>query len=61
MNAPAFPVGATVYVDKRRRARVRAAFPEGSTSYSFPHYRVDFGGEKNVAVAWSRVSVEGRP
>jgi hypothetical protein len=37
-----FPAGALVLVDGRRRAVVRETFPEGSTSFAFPHYRVDF-------------------
>lgn len=55
-----FPSGARVYVDNRDLAIVREAFPEGSTSYAFPHYRIDFvDGDKSVAVKMSRVSVKG--
>lgn len=54
-----FPVGAVVLIDGRERAKVCAAFPEGSTSYSFPHYKVDIvNGDQNVAVALNRVSVQ---
>lgn len=54
-----FPVGAVVLIDGRERAKVCAAFPEGSTSYSFPHYKVDIvNGDQNVAVALDRVSVQ---
>jgi hypothetical protein len=56
-----FPPGAKVYVDGRDLARVRQAFPEGSSSFMFPHYKVDFlDGDKNVAVAMSRVGVVKR-
>jgi hypothetical protein len=52
-----FPSGAKVYVDGRDIATVRQAFPEGSTSYAFPHYKVDiFGGDRNVTVRWDRVT-----
>lgn len=37
-----FPSGARVLVDGEREAIVRQAFPEGSTSFFFPHYKVDF-------------------
>lgn len=54
-----FASGARVYIDGRDVAIVRQAFPEGSTSYLFPHYKVDLvGGDRNVAVAISRVGVE---
>jgi len=37
-------------------AIVRQCFPEGSSSYFFPHCKVDFvGGDKNVAVNIARV------
>jgi hypothetical protein len=53
---PVLPSGARVFVDGRYEARVRQGFPEGSASYSFPHYKLDFvRGEKNVAVSASRV------
>ena len=55
-----FPPGARVKVasgSKRYFATVREAFPEGSTSYLFPHYKVDFqGGDRNVAVRMDLVS-----
>jgi len=54
-----FPVGAKVLVDGRYLARVKQAFPEGSSSFLFPHYKLDFvGGDKNVTIAMSRVGVE---
>lgn len=53
-----FPVGAKVLVDGRYKAVVKAAFPEGSTSYLYPHYKLDIiGGDKNVAVHMKRVGV----
>lgn len=54
-----FPVGSRVLVDGRDEAIVRQVFPEGSSSYLFPHYKVDFvDGDRNVAVRWDRVGVE---
>ena len=54
-----FPTGARVYVDKRDEAIIQRAFPEGSASYLFPHYKVNFiKGDRNVAVALHRVGVE---
>jgi hypothetical protein len=35
-----FPPGARVLVDGRYEAIVVQAFPEGSTSYLFPHYEL---------------------
>jgi hypothetical protein len=59
---PIFPTGARVCVDGRDQAIVRQAFPEGSSYYLFPHYKVDFvGGDRNVAVAIGRVGVEKNP
>lgn len=53
-----FQAGAKVYVDGKHAAVVRDAYPKGSASYMFPHYRVDYcGGDRNVAVAWDRVGV----
>lgn len=53
-----FPPGAKVYINGRVLAKVREAFPEGSTSYSHPHYKVDIqGGERNVAVPFDQVGV----
>lgn len=51
-----FPVGAAVLIDGKRKARVLAAFPAGSTSYAFPHYRLREQGQ-SVVVAMSRVGV----
>lgn len=54
-----FPFGAKVYVDGRDLAVVKQAFPNGSSSYLFPHYNLDYvGGDKNVAVSLKRVGVE---
>jgi hypothetical protein len=39
-HARVFPPGATVYVDGEQRMKVLQAFPEGSTSYLFPHYQL---------------------
>jgi hypothetical protein len=56
-----FPIGARILVDGRDEAIVKQAFPEGSSSFMFPHYKVDIvGGDKNVAVAIKRVGVEKR-
>lgn len=56
-----FPIGARVLVDGRDEAIVKQAFPEGSTSFLFPHYKLNFvGGDKNVAVSMKRVGVERR-
>ena len=45
-------------IDGRGEAIVRDAFPKGSTSYMFPHYRLDVvGGDRNVAVSLARVGV----
>ena len=52
-----FPIGARVWVDGRDLAIVKGAFPEGSSSYLFPHYKLDFiQGDKNVAVSMKRVA-----
>jgi hypothetical protein len=60
-NPSAFPPGARVLVDGRDEAIVKQAFPQGSSSYGFPHYKVDIvGGDRNVAVAMSRVGVKRR-
>lgn len=54
-----FPVGARVLVDGRDEARVTAHYPLGSSSFLFPHYKVDFtDGDQNVAVNVSRVGVD---
>lgn len=53
-----YPVGAAVFVDGKHTARVVQAFPEGSASYAFPHYKVRYSGapkHEQTAVAWSRV------
>lgn len=54
-----FPYNARVLVDGQDEAIVKQAFPEGSSSFMFPHYKLDFvGGDKNVAVGMHRVGVE---
>jgi hypothetical protein len=54
----AFPSGARVLIDDRDEAIVKEAFPEGSTSYLFPHYKVDIvKGDTNVAIGWNRIGV----
>lgn len=59
MKTNAFPVGARVLVDGKQEAIVKQAFPDGSSSFLFPHYKLDFiGGDKNVAVNMTRVGVE---
>ena len=57
-----FPHGARVLVDGRDSAIVRGVFPEGSSSFLFPHYKLDFvNGDRNVAVAIARVGVKRSP
>jgi len=60
-RARVFPPGAKVYVDGQHLAKVLQAFPEGSTSYLFPHYKVRMGdgrwGEES-AVSMDRVGVD---
>lgn len=56
-----FPVGARVLVDGRDEARVAQVFPESSSSFLFPHYKLHFrGGDQNVAVSMKRVGVTER-
>jgi hypothetical protein len=58
MKKQGFPVGARVLVDGRDSAIVRGYFPEGSSSYMFPHYKVDVQhGDKNMAVSVKRIDV----
>lgn len=52
-----FPRGAKVYVDGRTLVTVVDAFPRGSSSYAFPHYRLREGTETYV-VSMDRVGVE---
>jgi hypothetical protein len=53
-----FPTGAMVLIDGTVRARVLQHFPEGSSSYMFPHYKVDvIQGDRNIAVSETRVGV----
>lgn len=54
-----FPPGARVLADGRDEVRVRQFFPDGLSSYMFPHYKVDYiGGDKNVAISVSRIGVD---
>ena len=55
-----FPPGARVLVDGRDEAIVIQAFPEGSTSYLFPHYKLRVIGSyaEVFAVAMPRVGVD---
>lgn len=58
LNNP-FPIGARILVDGEVEAIVKQFFPEGSSSYLFPHYKLDFvDGDRNVAVSMKRVGVE---
>jgi hypothetical protein len=53
-----FPRGARVFIDGRDIALVKEAYPRGSSSFLFAHYKLDIiDGDQNVAVAWSRVGV----
>ena len=45
-----FPVGARILVDGRDEAVIQQVFPEGSSSFMFPHYRVRFLGGDSRAV-----------
>ena len=57
-----FPTGARVLVDGRDEAIVKTCFPEGSSSYMWPLYKLDFvGGDKNVVVSIKRVGVDRKP
>jgi hypothetical protein len=52
-----FTVGSIVFIDGKTKATVKEYFSEGSTSYLFPHCKVDFlNGDKNVSVSTKRVS-----
>jgi len=54
---PIFPIGARVLIDGREEEIVKGAFPEGSTSFQFPHYKLDVKGGQWVAVSMGRVGV----
>lgn len=61
MTIPIFPIGARVLVDGHDLAVVAQRFPEGSSSFMFPHYKLHFiGGDQNVAVHMKRVGVVRR-
>jgi 3D (Asp-Asp-Asp) domain-containing protein len=56
-----FPVGARVLVDGIEEAIVKQAFPEGSTSYGFPHYVLKHVGDgEQFVVQFKRVGVARR-
>jgi len=56
-----FPIGARIFVDGRDEAIVQQAFPEGSHTHLFPHYKLKFlEGERNVVVATTRVGTVKR-
>ena len=58
MDPKVFPVGAKVMVDGQFLALIKQAFPKGSSSFFFPHYKLDLiDGDRNVTVHMSRVSV----
>lgn len=65
-NTRVFPPGARVYVDGQREAKVIGAFPQGSTSYAFPHYRLGpthrraLSTDEIETVAMNRVGVVKR-
>ena len=52
-----FPIGALVLLDGRYVVRVVDVFPEGSTSYLFPHYVIKSKGSR-VVVKLDRISVK---
>lgn len=54
-----FSVGTRVYIDGEDEAIVKAYFPKGSSSYLFPHYKVDMvNGDRNVAISAKRCFAE---
>ncbi len=56
---PFFPIGARVLVDGLHDVKVAQIFPAGSSSFHFPHYKVNFvKGDKNVVIRANRVGVE---
>lgn len=60
-DATIYPVGARVLVDGQYEAIIAQAFPEGSSSFAFPHYKVHIvGGDQNVAVSMKRINVDSR-
>ncbi len=55
-EASIIPPGARVLVEGIGVAIVRDCFLDGSSSYLFPHFKLDFvGGDRNVAVNIRRV------
>lgn len=61
-GCPGYPPGARVLIDGEVEAIVRDWWPEGSSSYFFPHYtlRVVNGGPLDSAVHVSRVGIKRR-
>jgi hypothetical protein len=56
-----FPIGARVLIDGQDEAIIKEVFPQGSTSFLFPHYKVDvIGGDRNVTVSMKRINVDSR-
>jgi hypothetical protein len=54
--------GDHVLLDGKTRAIVRSVWPVGSTSFAFPHARIDFSeGDRDVAVALKRLTVVSEP
>jgi hypothetical protein len=61
VKQPILPCGARAYVDGRDEVVISQSFPQGSSYYMFPHYKVHFeGGDRNVAVSMTRVGVVRR-
>ena len=56
MNPTIMPLGAKVYLDGTHVVTVVEVWPEGSTSYQFPHYQIRDSGELSI-VALSRIGV----
>ncbi len=51
--------GARAYLDGRYLVVVKAAYPQGSSSFLFPHYKIDMvGGDRNVAVSMDRIGID---
>jgi len=44
---PLLPIGARAYCDGRDEVIVRQTFPEGSSSYLWPHYKVCFEAQNH--------------
>lgn len=59
MKPEHIPPGTPIVVDGDRPATVRSSYPEGSTSYAFPHVRYDSAGGEEDSVVSSRVELAG--